>query len=125
MYEELLIMNIKQTLNIEQRKQDKISYAEYLKRVSELAQKVRQKGGLDYPDSIVNHRELRALYDNLGKNEKIAIELNQAILKGKPDKYRDNPMKIKKVKQIIRNTLGIDDINEVERIYKIVEQNYD
>ena len=37
----------------------------------------------------------------------------------------DNPMKIKRVKQIIGNTLKTDDKDEIERIYKIVEQNYD
>ena len=110
---------------IEQRKQEKISYAEYLKKVSELAKKVKQADGLDYPASIIKHKELRALYDNLGKDEALAIELNQEILKYKPNKYKDNPMKIKRVKQIIGNTLHTDDKEEIERIYKIVEQNYD
>ena len=110
---------------IEQRKQEKISYAEYLKKVSELAKKVKQAEGLDYPASIIKHKELRALYDNLGKDEALAIELNQEILKYKPNKYKDNPMKIKRVKQIIGNTLHTDDKEEIERIYKIVEQNYD
>lgn len=110
---------------IEQRKQDKLSYAEYLQKVSELARKVKQTGALEYPASIVKHKELRALYDNLDNNEALAIELNQEILKNKPNKYKDNPMKIKRVKQIIGNTLQTDDKDEIERIYKIVEQNYD
>lgn len=110
---------------IEQRKLDKLSYAEYLKKVSDLARKIKQIEGLEYPASIVKHKELRALYDNLGQSEECAIKLNQAILKGKPNKYKDNQMKIKKVKQIIKNTLEITDTEEIERIYKIIEQNYD
>ena len=110
---------------IDQRKQDKISYAEYLQQVSDLARKVKQIGVLDYPTSIANHKELRALYDNLGKNEELAKKLHQDILTNKPHNYKDNSMKIRKVKQIIKETLGTDDAEEIERIYKIVEQNYD
>lgn len=110
---------------IDQRKQDKISYAEYLQQVSDLARKVKQIGVLDYPTSIAKHKELRALYDNLGKNEELAKKLHQDILTNKPHNYKDNSMKIRKVKQIIKETLGTDDAEEIERIYKIVEQNYD
>lgn len=110
---------------IEQRKQDKISYAEYLQQVSDLARKVKQIGVLGYPASIAKHKELRALYDNLGKNEELAKKLHQDLLTNKPHNYKDNSMKIRKVKQIIKETLGTDDAEEIERIYKIVEQNYD
>jgi type I restriction enzyme R subunit len=110
---------------IDQRKQDKISYAEYLQQVSDLSRKVKQIGVLDYPTSIAKHKELRALYDNLGKNEELAKKLHQDILTNKPHNYKDNSMKIRKVKQIIKETLGTDDAEEIERIYKIVEQNYD
>ncbi len=65
------------------------------------------------------------MYDNLGKNEELAKKLHQDILTNKPHNYKDNSMKIRKVKQIIKETLGTDDAEEIERIYKIVEQNYD
>lgn len=110
---------------IEQRKQDKLLYAEYLEKVSDLAKQVKQTGILDYPEGIVKHKELRALYDNLGKNEELAKTLHQDILIHKPHNYKDNSMKIRKVKQIIKETLNTDDKEEIERIYKIVEQNYE
>ena len=110
---------------IEQRKQSKISYAEYLEQISDLAKQVKQTGLLDYPASIVKLKELRALYDNLGKNEELAKKLHQNILTNKPHNYKDNPMKIRKIKQIIKEALDTDNSEEIERIYKIVEQNYD
>lgn len=110
---------------IEQRKQDKLLYAEYLEKVSDLAKQVKQTGILDYPEGIVKHKELRALYDNLGKNEELAKTLHQDILIHKPHNYKDNSMKIRKVKQIIKETLNTDDKEKIERIYKIVEQNYE
>lgn len=110
---------------IKQRKQDKLLYAEYLEKVSDLAKQVKQTGILDYPEGIVKRKELRALYDNLGKNEELAKTLHQDILIHKPHNYKDNSMKIRKVKQIIKETLNTDDKEEIERIYKIVEQNYE
>ena len=110
---------------IEQRKQESISYAQYLQKISELAKKVEQIGELNYPASIKQRKELRALFDNLGKNEELAIKLDEQIRHGKPDKYKENTMKIRKVKLIIGNTLGIDSCFDIEEIYKIVEQHYD
>ena len=110
---------------IKQRKQDKISYAEYLKKVSDLAKQVRQVGVLDYPASIAKHKELRALYDNLGKNEELAQKLHQEIMNNKHHNYKANSMKIRKVKQIIKETFKDADADEINRIYDIVEQNYD
>lgn len=110
---------------IEQRKQESISYTQYLQKISELAKKVEQIGELDYPASIQHSKVLRALYDNLGKNEELAIKLDEQIRHGKPDKYKENPIKIKRVKLIIGNTLDVDSGFDIEEIYKIVEQHYD
>lgn len=110
---------------IEQRKQDKISYAEYLKKISDLAKQVKQVGVLDYPVSIAKHKGLRALYDNLGKNEELAQRLHQEIMNNKPHNYKTNSIKIRKVKQIIKETLNDANTDEINRIYDIVEQNYD
>lgn len=110
---------------IEQRKQDKVSYAEYLKQVSDLAKQIKQVDVLDYPASIAKHKELRSLYDNLGGNEELAKKLHCEILAKKPHNYKENTMKIKRVKQIIEKALNGANRDEVDRIYKIVEQNYD
>jgi len=114
---------------VEQRKQERISYAEYLKKVSELAKQVKRVEetiSIEIPDVVKNKKGFVALYENLGQNKDLALALDIAITTGKQNKYKENPMKIKGVKMIIRNTLGLDSINdEVERIYKIVEANYD
>jgi type I restriction enzyme R subunit len=109
---------------IERRLQEKVSYREYLQEVSELAKKVQQVCGGEYPESIVKNSKLRALYDNLNKDEEAALNLDRAITTGKPDRYKENSMKVRRVKLIIKSTLNCDDA-ETERIYQIVEANYD
>ena len=110
---------------IKERQEDRLSYAEYLQKVSELARKVKQcETTTEYPDVIGKNKKLRALYDNLDKDEDKAVILNENLIKGMPDRYKDNAMKIRQVKKIIKNTLDCS-TEKAEEIYKIVEANYD
>lgn len=111
-----LLINI-----IEEQKQGKIKYKEYLQKITELAKNV-QSGRGDYPDSI-NIKPLKALYDNLDKNEELAIRLDAELRINIPAGYQTHPMKIKRVKQIIQNTLHCSN-EDTERIYSIVAENY-
>lgn len=106
---------------IEEQKQDRIKYKEYLKQITELAKKIKNFGD-NYPPSI-NRKSLRALYDNLEKNEKLAISLDENLRKNIPEGYQINTMKIKKVRQIIQKTLNCDN-KTLERIYSIVTKHY-
>ena len=106
---------------IEEQKQDKIKYKEYLKKITELAKDI-QAGGKHYPDSI-NIKPLKALYDNLDANEELAIKLDAELRKNIPAGYQTHPMKIRRVKQIIQNTLNCDE-ETTKRIYAIVAENY-
>jgi len=76
----------------------------------------------EYPFSI-NTNPKRALYDNLGKNEAIANELDQKILTTKKDGWRDNIQKSKAVGIAISDVLknyGITEDTEIHRIYDLV-----
>lgn len=106
---------------IEEQRHNRIKYKEYLQQITELARQIKSGGG-NYPESI-KVKSLRALYDNLGENEKLAIKLDSELRVGIPAGYQNNPMKIKKVKQIIQKTLHCDD-ETTKRIYTIVAENY-
>lgn len=111
-----LLMNI-----IEEQKQDRIKYKEYLQRITELARQIQSGGGI-YPDRI-NIKPLKALYDNLDGNEELAIKLDAELRMNIPAGYQTHPMKIRKVKQIIQNCLQCD--KEItNKIYSIVAENY-
>ena len=54
-----------------------------------------------YPASVKTAAQ-RALYDNLGKDEALALAVDAAIMGSRQDGWRDNTMKIKKVRIAIR-----------------------
>jgi type I restriction enzyme R subunit len=77
----------------------------YLRQIEELTRKIKNPtAGADYPAAI-NTAALRALYDNVGKDEALALALDQAIQESRQDDWRGNPFKIKKVALAIKRTL--------------------
>ena len=90
---------------IEQRKQEALDYQKYLEKIVELTKKVMNpSAGASYPSSLDTPAK-RALYDNLGKNVTLALELDRAIRAGRQDDWRSNPLKIRKVKLAIKAAL--------------------
>lgn len=88
------------------RKEDALSYQEYLEEVVNLAKQVKNPGGQGgYPDSI-NTGARKALYDNLQKNEALALAVDAAVLLSRQDDWRGNNFKVKKVQQAIRGVLA-------------------
>src|SRR5881296_2386525 len=77
---------------IEQRKQEALDYQKYLEKIVELTKKVMNpSAGASYPSSLDTPAK-RALYDNLGKNETLALELHRAIRASRQDDWRSNPL---------------------------------
>jgi type I restriction enzyme R subunit len=90
---------------IEQRKQEALDYQKYLERIVELTRQVMNPAaGASYPKSLDTPAK-RALYDNLGRNEKLALEVDEAIRASRQDDWRSNTRKIKKVKLAIKAVL--------------------
>ena len=105
-----------------ERRRGVLAYQELLARYVELATNVtKPEDNTRYPESIRASGALRALYDNCGEDEELAIRLDKAILARKQDGFRNNPVKENRIKQELYKVLGDED--EVERIYKLaVEQ---
>ncbi len=82
---------------IRMRKEQVLSYQEYLEKIKELALQVSSpQYSSSYPVSL-NSRAKQALYDNLDSNEHLALKLNQVILENKLDGWRDGGIKEKKL----------------------------
>ena len=113
---------------IQQRREEAIEYEAYLKKVIELAEKVRRgKGGGSYPARIKT-RALRAIYDNLpeellGKKvaegtdaeepegaadprEVVALAVDRTVRKAKMADWRGHPIKEKQIGAAIQAALG-------------------
>ena len=86
---------------IAQRREDAISYEEYLQKVKALAQSVRQpEGSVNYPRSI-DTRGKQSLYDNYGQDEILVTKIDTAVHATKKDGWKSNPIKTRNVKYAV------------------------
>lgn len=104
---------------IQERKASAVSYEEYLNEIAVLAKRVSQLTRDDLPANIQTYAQ-RALYNNLGKNEPLAIKIDEAIKRVKKADFRGNLQKEREIKAEIYKFLK--DEKEVERIFNIIKQ---
>jgi type I restriction enzyme R subunit len=90
---------------IEQRRQEALDYQEYLRRIVDLTKKVTSPEASGAYPTTMNTPGKRALYDNLGRNEALALAVDSAVRGGRQDDWRSNPFKIKRVRNAIRAAL--------------------
>lgn len=113
---------------IKMRKEATLEYEKYLNEIIALSGKVKKPNTTtDYPTTI-NTAAKRALFDNLGRNEAVANELDYKILTTKKDGWRDNIQKSKAVRNAITEVLrayGVEDDNQVHRIFDLVKNQRD
>jgi type I restriction enzyme R subunit len=92
---------------IELRRKGVVSYKEYLEKIAQLTKEATMPGGGagGYPASVKTVAQ-RALYNNLGKDEGLALAVDAAITGNRQDGWKSNTMKTKKVRIAIRETLA-------------------
>ena len=62
----------------------------------------------------------RALYNNLGQNEELALRIDTAVRRNRPDGWRGVQARERVIKAALHEVL--QDVNEVERIFLIIRQ---
>jgi type I restriction enzyme R subunit len=104
---------------IKERKENAISYEEYLKKIADIASKLQTGKAGSTPNAIRTPAQ-RALYSNLGKNEQLALAIHHKIIQVKPDGWRGNEPRENVIKAGLYELLK--DFAEVERIFTIIKQ---
>jgi type I restriction enzyme, R subunit len=94
---------------IAQRKEKALSYQEYLAQIVELTRKAQQGPAKDAYPQALDTPSKRALYDNLGNDEALALQVDTAVRVAIQDAWRDNKLKTRRVRQAIEVVLGKDD----------------
>jgi type I restriction enzyme R subunit len=89
---------------IKRRKENAITYEEYLQKIAELA-KQANAGQLDDTPEIINSSGKRALYNNLDKDEKLVFLLDNTMKVNSPADWRGNTAKENVVKRNIYQAL--------------------
>ena len=90
---------------IVQRKQQALDYRAYLREIERLAGDIRNPAGAGgYPKAVATSAQ-RALYDNLGRDEALALAVDAAVRANRQDGFRENPVKRRKVRLAIEGVL--------------------
>lgn len=132
---------------IEERRRKAIAYKEYLKKIVELARKIKKpEDSTLYPEEV-NTAAIRALYDNLeethpvgvfdvhGVNKygshasmdtrtEMALRIDKEIREVKKDDWRGNRFKEREVRNAIRKVVG-DNPELVDKLFEIVKNQRD
>jgi type I restriction enzyme R subunit len=99
------------------RKSKAIEYEHYLLTIADLVRRVEAGYGADTPKTL-NSPGKRALYDNLGQDEGLALRIDEVISKNRPEGWRGFLPKEQKIKELLHGELH--DIEEVERVFRII-----
>ncbi|MFH7585626.1 type I restriction endonuclease subunit R [Oceanimonas smirnovii] len=106
---------------IEQRRQQALSYQEYLEQIRALASKVAQpeQSGSSYP-ATMDTQAKRALYDNLGRDEVLTTKIDSAIRFTKKADWVGDRFKEREIANAVREeTSGYEvDIKQVMELAK-------
>jgi type I restriction enzyme, R subunit len=104
---------------IQERQQQAQEYAEYLAKIVDLASQVQNPSSMAYPN-LLKTRGQRVLYDNVGKDEQLAIKLDEKIKRTRKDGWRSNKIKEKEVQFAIREV--VPDEAQANKILEIVKK---
>ena len=135
---------------IRQRRQEALDYQAYLAKIVDLTRRISNpEARTSYPPGI-DSAAVRALFDNLdalvapgatlretsasqgeipsddatGTRAAMALTVDRAIRRVKKADWRENRMKEREVRNVIRKVLG-DDADLVDRIFELVKAQHD
>jgi len=104
---------------IQERKDQALKYKDYLKKIIDLSGKVCPETNSSYPKSL-NSAAKRALYDNLGKDENLALEVDKKVRATKKDGFRGNRFKEREIELAIRSVLSVTN-HDAKQILELVK----
>ncbi len=96
---------------INQFREKKLTYLEYLQQIHNLAKQVILKEDKNYPKKI-NTNALKTLYDNLDENEALALETDACIRGNKKDGWVGHNQKEKNLKIALRKIINDEGLLE-------------
>jgi len=109
---------------IKERKAQAVHYTEYLQRIADLAKQIQKpETTSNYPEAICT-AALRALYDNLGQNEGVALDVDRAVRETKKESRRGNRFKEREIRAAIKAALSGDE-ELTTRTFEIVKEQRD
>lgn len=106
---------------IRKRKEETIAYEKYLEKIRELAEQITKPSETTSYPSTLKSNATRALYDNLEKNESMAIAMDAVIQATKLDGWRDGGIKERKLKLAVLDILPEKERFRIDEIMEIIK----
>ena len=107
---------------IKERREQAISYQEYLEKVKHLAEQVKPPSGTAqkaYPEAIDTNAK-RSLYDNLGKDERLALRIDTAVRYTKKEGWVGNRFKEREIAKVVREEAAGYNI-DVDQVLELIK----
>jgi type I restriction enzyme R subunit len=90
---------------IKQRKSEALGYKKYLEKIVELTRQAKNPTlGASYPNAV-NTAARRALFDNFGRCEAFALQVDEAVRAFRQDDWRANIFKVRKLRGAIKTAV--------------------
>lgn len=104
------------------RRQGRIDYETYLKRIQEIARQVVDPSTSSHYPSTINSPGRRALFDQLNADEVLATKVDRAVVEVAPDGWRTNTFKERRVRQAVEQVLE-GTSTDVEAIFELIKNH--
>ena len=108
---------------IQARRREALDYEQYLKKLADLASQVQSGGDPSAYPNAINNSALKALFDNLDRDEQLAVGVDKAIRNVKKAGWRGNRLKEREVRIAIKGVLG--DEGPVDSIFEMVKHRHE
>lgn len=106
---------------VRMRKQADIEYQEYLKKMMELAKIVRNPSESEQYPNTIDTKGKQALYDNLNKNDVLALSIHSAIMSTRKDDWRGNLLKERGILLALQSVLREYSDKEIKELFEIIK----
>ena len=103
---------------IQRRREKALAYEEFLQEIGTLINQVVEGKADDTPKSL-NTPGKRALYDNLGQSEALALEVHEAVMSTRPNDWRGFQPREQVIKAALYGILN--DVDQVKAIFTIIK----
>ena len=101
-------------------KQETAEYKETLRKIVDIVRELRGSRK-EYPSGI-NSDGKRALYDNLGNDETLALRTYIAIKENAEVGFRENPLRLRALKKALSKVEGLSE-DKIELVLNIAKNN--
>lgn len=109
---------------VAQRKVDALDYQSYLAQIVQLARQVQSGPSAGAYPKAIDMPGKRALYDNLDRDEELALQVDTAVRENIQDNWRNHFLKTRRVRQAIHYAIGEDD-DWTDRLLDLVREQDD